>query len=251
MKEQLEQELVKVGLSEKEAKVYLTALELGPSTAQSIAAKATVNRPTTYVMIESLIKRGLMSSFEKGKKRFFVAAAPRQLLYVINQQKYEITEKERIVENLIATIETMSTNRIKLPAVQMFEGIDGIRAVQEDILATKATELLEVVSVDESKKFLPPIFSGDIREKILSKYKIKSLYCHAPGPTIVDHKNVDSRYLQDNQKFPIQGDVIIYGEKVSMISYRNNGPINIIINDSNIATTLRTMFFALWVQAIK
>jgi len=87
MKEQLEKDLQQIGLSEKEAKVYLASLELGPSTAQTIAAKATVNRPTTYVMIESLIKRGLMSSFQKGKKRFFVAGKPTQLLYLLDAKK--------------------------------------------------------------------------------------------------------------------------------------------------------------------
>ncbi|MEY4744239.1 MAG: hypothetical protein RL272_184, partial [Candidatus Parcubacteria bacterium] len=72
MREDLAKELQKIGLSENEAKVYLAGLELGPSTAQMMAAKATVSRPTTYIMIESLIKRGLMSSFQKGKKRYFV-----------------------------------------------------------------------------------------------------------------------------------------------------------------------------------
>jgi len=52
------QELQKLGLSDKESKVYLASLELGPAPIAAIAKQASVNRPTTYVIIESLIKKG-------------------------------------------------------------------------------------------------------------------------------------------------------------------------------------------------
>ena len=55
------QELGHLGLSEKEAAVYLASLELGPAPVQDISHKAKVNRATTYVMIESLMGRGLIS----------------------------------------------------------------------------------------------------------------------------------------------------------------------------------------------
>ncbi|MDZ4385041.1 MAG: helix-turn-helix domain-containing protein, partial [Candidatus Moranbacteria bacterium] len=75
----LEKDLQEIGLNEKEARVYLSALELGQSTVQDIAKKALVNRATTYFVIESLMKSGLMSSFQKGKKQYFVAADPDRL----------------------------------------------------------------------------------------------------------------------------------------------------------------------------
>ena len=72
-------ELNYLGLNEKEAKVYLAALELGKSSVQNIAKKADVNRATTYVVIEALIKRGLMSSANENKKQYFIAEAPEKL----------------------------------------------------------------------------------------------------------------------------------------------------------------------------
>jgi amidophosphoribosyltransferase len=53
--------LKNLGLSDNEAKVYLSMLELGPSSVLEISAKAGVNRPTTYVQIETLKKMGLVS----------------------------------------------------------------------------------------------------------------------------------------------------------------------------------------------
>jgi len=191
MKEQLEKDLQQIGLSEKEAKVYLASLELGPSTAQTIAAKATVNRPTTYVMIESLIKRGLMSSFQKGKKRFFSASAPRQMAYMVQQEKNELKRKEQIIENISKQLSSVIGPKSLLPAVQFFEGIAGIQAAQSDILQTAASELYELTSMDESRGVLPPIYESDIRKRILDKYKIKSLYSNKLGTTEINHKNVE------------------------------------------------------------
>ncbi len=65
-------QLQKIGFSDKEAAVYLASLELGPATILELAKKAKVKRPTVHVLVEGFIKRGLASSFEKGKKRFGV-----------------------------------------------------------------------------------------------------------------------------------------------------------------------------------
>ena len=65
----LEQELQKIGLSEKEAKVYLAAMELGQAPVQKIAQKAKVNRATTYVILEGLQKKGVITTVDHEKKR--------------------------------------------------------------------------------------------------------------------------------------------------------------------------------------
>ena len=83
--DELKKELEHLGLSEKESRVYLAALELGPSPVQDISHKAHVNRATTYVMIEALSARGLLSTFQKGKKRFYAAESPDRLLTIVER----------------------------------------------------------------------------------------------------------------------------------------------------------------------
>ena len=90
----LEKELQQLGLSDKEAKTYLASLELGPVSVQEIAKKSGLKRPTVYFAIEQLIKMGLMSSFEKGKKRYFSAESPERLVSLITAQKRKATALE-------------------------------------------------------------------------------------------------------------------------------------------------------------
>ena len=100
-------DLEKFGLGEKEAKVYLASLELGPSTAAQIAQKADVNRATTYVAVESLIKQGLLSSHEKDSKTFFSAEDPAMLKRLLDQQREEVKNKLSSLEELLPGLARM------------------------------------------------------------------------------------------------------------------------------------------------
>ncbi len=87
-------DLQEIGLNEKDAKVYLASLELGQSVVQDIAKKAGVNRAMTYFVIEALMKMGLMSSFHKGKKQFFVATDPDRFSDILQQEKLRVEKNE-------------------------------------------------------------------------------------------------------------------------------------------------------------
>ena len=49
------------------------------TTAEKLAKHAKVNRSTTYVQLESLMKVGLMSTHEEGKKTMFAPESPELL----------------------------------------------------------------------------------------------------------------------------------------------------------------------------
>jgi len=84
---ELSEVLVKIGLNEKEAKVYLALLELGPATAYRIAPKAGIKRSIAYVVLENLQTKGLVSVVPQGERRLFVADDPGKLLGEMEQRK--------------------------------------------------------------------------------------------------------------------------------------------------------------------
>ena len=67
----IDQILGKYGLSDKEVKVYLALLELGPSPVRKVAGKAGVNRGTTYDILKSLRDQGLAGYYHKDKHQYF------------------------------------------------------------------------------------------------------------------------------------------------------------------------------------
>ena len=68
--------LTGIGLSQKEASVYLATLELGASPASDIAQRARLNRVTTYDILEKLMHKGFISIYTQRGLKIFAATDP-------------------------------------------------------------------------------------------------------------------------------------------------------------------------------
>jgi sugar-specific transcriptional regulator TrmB len=245
----LDKELQKLGLSDKEAKVYLSSLELGPSPVQVIAQKAGVNRATTYVMIESLISRGLMSSFEKGKKRYFTAESPDQLMTLLKKEEAEIETKIKQLEDVIPELKMVFASADEKPKVRFFEGVDGGRVIQEDILNSKFDSMEEILFIDDFYKIFPP-HEKDHRHNSARKFKdipLKTIYTSKIYKKLLSGEewvNHNVRRLPF-EKFPYPVDITIYGKKVAIVVCQNKA-IGVIIESEEIAKALRAIFNLAW-----
>jgi len=243
------QDLQKLGLSDKEAKVYLASLELGPAPIAAIAKQASVNRPTTYVIIESLIKKGLMSSFDKGKKTFFSAESPERLLSLLRLKEKETQEQAREFETILPDLKKLYSLAGGAPKVRFFEGKKGIQAIQEDIIASKPEEIDEFTSLDDAYAIFPPT-STDHRHKMQNEIKqARAIYTSKKGPileNIQDQASNQKKFVPPD-KYPFSCDVILYSNKVAIIAYKNL--IGVLIEDQEIAQMFNLIFELSWVGA--
>lgn len=137
-------ELRKLGLKEREAKIYLAGLELGATSIQNLAEKAGVTRPTAYEIVRTLREKGLFREAQQGKKRYFLAQSPERILSMLRLQKRELEEKEREFIRIIAALE--SKYAFKDGGVQIFKGKEGLRVLQEQILFTSTKDIVVFTS---------------------------------------------------------------------------------------------------------
>ena len=100
----LQNDLQNIGLTDKEASVYLSTLELAQASVQDIGKKANVNRTTTYVVLESLIEKGLVSTLDKDKKTYYIAVSPDNLESIFEIQKKEIEERKKNFEKILPNL---------------------------------------------------------------------------------------------------------------------------------------------------
>lgn len=75
----LEKYLQEIGLNEKESAIYLALLQVDSASVVSLADKTKIKRPTVYVVLEALAKKGLVSEVEIGNKTHFAAESPERL----------------------------------------------------------------------------------------------------------------------------------------------------------------------------
>lgn len=250
MNSALESQLKTIGLADKEARVYLASLELGPATAQQISQKAGVNRATTYVQIESLTEKGLISSYEKGKKTFFNAESPEFLLRLVEKEKNRILEKESILKGIFPELKILFEYAGDRPTVRFFEGKEGLKTMREDFLKTKDKKIESVFHRDVIEK----VFSEKERQwftqqRIQKKIFTRSLYARKEGKVTTEIPYT-KRYWIPQDMFPISADITLYGNKVGITAFEGK-PIGIIIESRNITDTIRTIFNLAWENAEK
>ncbi len=98
------QRLLELGLSDKEAQVYLAMLSLGPSGILEISKAAGVTRTTTYAIVEDLQRRGLVSSVTKGKRIQYSATSPAALHRLLEKQLDDLEARKKRIHEVHASI---------------------------------------------------------------------------------------------------------------------------------------------------
>lgn len=109
--------LQQIGLTEKEAQVYLALLSLESATAYRIAEHCEVKKPTVYVTLEDLRKKGLVLKVPHVKKSLYSA---RNIGEYLQEQEARLDSVRSIVPKLQAL------GIQNKPGVFFFTGLQGI-----------------------------------------------------------------------------------------------------------------------------
>lgn len=115
--------LLKLGLSDKEAKVYLAALKLGSAPASKIAQMAGLNRPTTYVILEKLAPMGLITIFDKGKIRFYTAENPEQLFKMAENEQRSLEDMVKELKDKLPEFKALYSRNDR-PRVLLYDATE-------------------------------------------------------------------------------------------------------------------------------
>jgi sugar-specific transcriptional regulator TrmB len=252
---ELVRELTHMGLSDKEAAVYLAAMELGPSVAQDIAKKAKVNRATTYVMIDSLKTRGLMSSFSKGKKKFFSAETPERLMSMVRHQRQELEDRESELSRILPQLMALFNVEGAKPQVRFLEGIEGLKTIQAELDALQG-EGVQILAWDDAYEFIERVIEDHVKERMENfdkkQTRFRSIVAVKDEEQFAKIKYPESIKIRKVpfEQFPIHGEITIKEDKIAFFSYKSS-LLAIVIVSQVLADTARAMFDLAWVGAEK
>lgn len=224
-----------LGLSEKESKIYLALLRLRESLPSIISKKSEIKRPTTYLILDQLIQKGLVSHVEKGKITYFQAVNPRTLL---EHQHNKYTALQKAIPELLSLHEAYSST----PQMSVFEGKEGIIKIMEDTLTAK-TELLCWANVEKAVGYLKDYYQTYIRKKVKNKLWLRGILNDsslAQRFKKTGKEELREVYLIPKEKFPFENEINIYDDKVAIISHDDK--IGVIIQNKSIADTQRAIF---------
>ncbi len=100
------QSLMKLGLTEYEARIYVVLSKMGPRNASEISFLGKVPRPKTYGAIRGLESKGLLR-IVPGKPERYMAVSPNDVLIpLVEKLNRETSECVQVVENLALAFES-------------------------------------------------------------------------------------------------------------------------------------------------
>jgi sugar-specific transcriptional regulator TrmB len=151
--------LQKIGLTEKEARIYHAALSLGPSTVSSIAKASVVKRTTAYSIIDSLVEKNLMTREVHGIKELWQAAEPEALRTLLDDQQQALNRALPELHSLYRFSDAESV-------IKYYEGMDSLKEVYLEMLRTVRPEENYMVLSDQQLWLdLDPDFLIEFRRK--------------------------------------------------------------------------------------
>lgn len=236
-----EKALTDVGFSKNEAKVYLSLLRLGPSTAGVIAARANIHRTNVYDALDRLTEKSIVTYIFKGNKKYFEAVNPSQITDILKERMAKF-------ESAVPTLQLDYQQSKDATKAQIFEGVVGIKAITNDMLREGKSIVAFGIPKDMAER-IKSFVSIFHKRRIEKKIHMKHLY-DADSKERIAYLNTlpysEAAFIQHEYGSPAT--TTIYGDKVAFYIW-SDPPASILIESKRMAEQYRKYFDILWKMA--
>ncbi len=243
--QELEKDIEKLGLSSKEAKVYIALLDLGRGNVTKIASRAVINRTTTYDILSTLTEKGLVAVSGYEPKQEYEALAPERIVDYLFHEQAKIEEKKKSAKDLVPRLEAMF-HKSDRPKVVFFEGAGGMEKAYEDTL-TSTEPIRAFATVDDMHRGLPHYFPEYYKRRAGNGIFIRAI---VPDTQIgrdraaKDADEMRMTALVPADKYYFSPEINIYDDKVMIASWREK--MGIIITSKEISDAMKKIYELAW-----
>ncbi len=235
----IEKSLKKYGLTDKEILVYISLLQLGPSSVSKISDKAKVARSTVYEVLKDLAKKGIVNHYLKKKIKYFSPEEPSKLI-----KKLDIVKDELLV--VLPQLEAMTAFKQNKPSTRFYQGTDQIKLILLEII-NEADNLYAFAMADDFINVLSDYHQWFLDKRLKRKIPLKLIL--KDSKIARERKEKERQELREVKilpdKYDFSGLIFIWKNKTAILSLEHD--FNAIIIDSIELTKIqKAQFSYLW-----
>lgn len=239
--------LRQLGCNDKHIRFYIANLELGSATLSEIIAKAKLQRSTAYLIANEMTTLGLVVENHKTYKKLYVAAEPDVILRKLEAKQRQIGRNALAFKEALPELRAAHHATTTRPSVRTYEGLSGLIAIRNDILAETQEVLLWTNQETEQFIFDKQGHEAFISKRISQHIPIRVLAVdNAAGHAI---KGANDTLLRSVKILPRQttftSETYIYGDKVAVLDIGKN-IFGVITQNKQIADSQRALFELAW-----
>jgi sugar-specific transcriptional regulator TrmB len=242
-------ELLKIGLTQEEARVYLACLEISGGPVSVIARKAGVHRVSCYHTLENLQRKRLLSQYNKNGVKCFAPEPPEQVIKLAEEHLH-------LAKGLLPELKSLASALAFKPKIRFYEGQDGVEKVFTESLGARG-EILGYTNLKNVTGFFPQYFREYTATKLKRKIKTRYLSPTVPeGVRIMEpflpkeyDKNLIEILLVNKDQFPFENEVLIFNYSVGIVSVKGDELLGLIVESPTFARTMKAVFDLAWLGA--
>ncbi len=237
----------KLGLNDKEIKIYLKLLEYGAISVRGLAELTNLNRGTVYDVLKKLQDLGIVSYYHQQTKQRFVAEEPEKMIKLVNDKEEELNNTKKKLESIIPELKSLQGKGENKPTTKFYEGKPGIKLIMEDVLLSmfkkkEGRKEYYVYSATHGSDDINKAYPNYTQNRIKKEIHVKAISLAQGGKT---HGLDERRWLGVNDKSATY--ILIYANKCAFISRDAKGaPVGVIIENRMIYGTQKVIFLRLW-----
>lgn len=235
----------KIGLNEKEIKIYLSLLKSGALSVRALADLSEINRGTVYDILKKLQDERLVSYYHKGTKQKFVAESPEKILTLLKAQEDNLNKTKKDFKKILPELKALEAREEMKPTTKFYEDKSGVKTILEDVLETMEiaeTREYYIYSATNVSTDINNAFPNFTKARIKKNIKVKAISLAKGGKL----SGLDERKWLGTEESSATF-ILIYGGKVAYISRDGRGvPVGVIIENENIYQTQKIIFINLW-----
>jgi len=237
--------LLSLGFTENEAKVYLALLETGLSTITKLISRTNLHKQIIYDNIQRLTAKGLVSYVIQSNRKYFNAVSPEKIKDILEEQKKELETKETLLEKVLPQLLAKREEVEEKQLATIYHGKKGLKSILEEILKQKE-EVLSFGAEGKFKQIFGPYWENYNRRREKLKVKFKVIWNEKLKGKREQILYLDAKYLP--KEFDNPASTIIYGDKTAIILWEEI-PFAILIESAKITASYRNTFNLLWKTA--
>lgn len=240
--------LKNIGLSDKEASIYITLTKLGPQAASVVAKKNNMSRPLTFFHLDKMAKKGFVQKEIRINIQYFHAVKPKKLNRLLERRKLKIDDQMNQLNEISPLFEEIRSPFLSSPTMTHFEGKEGLFKMMDLIIETEE-EVLIICSFMFLGQLGSYLKNVHLPRQKRDKRKVKIILTTPQDSAFNEQDFIrecegiySDIWLIDSRKTGFKTDMVMYENKTMFLSFYAQDLSGILIEDEMLSTTMKGVF---------
>lgn len=232
-----------IGMTSREADLYLASLFLGPASIIELSNKVKLSRQMIYIIIPSMLEKGFLKKVTIGKKIKYEAVDPDLL-------KIRADEIHQKVNRLVPELKTKQVVNKAIPLISIYDSPKGMREWYKKFMdEAKKDEKILIWSAGKSWYKMDAKFY----QKYLDFKDKKEILDYVIGPDKKESRMLYQKIKSKNRKYryfkkwwAANSEIWIWRNQICYLTLREKATNLIVVESEELAKIERFNFWKVW-----